>query len=298
MSERLEVLKTYKLYIGGQFPRSESGRSKAVPGPRGPGGEPGATVHISLASRKDARDAVAAARGALEGWSRRTAYNRAQILYRLAEMIEGRREEFRAAIEAAGPAPGAAPGPAQEVSAAIDRLVAYAGWCDKFGQVLGSANPVAGPYYNFTFPEPTGVVAVVAPDERPLLALVGLMAPALCAGNTVVAVASEAAPLPACLLGEVCGVSDVPPGVINVLTGPRAELIPTLAGHREVDGVHAANLAADQATALRQGAAENVKRVAVRSLDDRQWFDSETAASPWWIERFVEWKTVWHPSGA
>lgn len=306
MTTRLEVTKTYKMFIGGQFPRSESGRSLEV---RGASGR--VYAHACMASRKDLRDAVVAARNAFEGpsgWPRRSAYNRGQILYRLAEMLEGKKGEFVEAIEAVEAsnaarskprgAKGKPPGASDEVAATIDRLVAYAGWADKFSQVLGCHNPVAGPYYNFTVPEAMGVVCVVAPDARPLLALVSLIAPALCAGSTVVAVASSANPIPAGVLGEVCATSDVPPGVINILTGQRAELLPHIAGHREIDAVHAANLGEDESRTLRSGAAENIKRITVRDVADAQWFDAEQAAGPWWIERFVEMKTIWHPAGA
>ncbi len=292
---RLDVLKTYKLYIDGQFPRSESGRTLAVQDSKG-----GTLAHVARASRKDLRDAVEAARKAQPGWAGATPYLRAQIMYRMAEMMEGKRAEFGAALAAVGgkAAKGRAKSPRSggpdEVSAAIDRLVHYAGWADKYAQVLGCNNPVAGPYYNFTITEPTGVVAVVAPGESPLLALVSLLAPAVCAGNTVVAVASAGNPIPGAILGEVFATSDVPAGVINILTGDRAELIPFIAGHRDIDAVHAANLDAAQATALREGAAENVKRVTTREGVD--WFDNHQCQSPWWIEPFVEMKTVWHPA--
>ena len=289
---RLDVLKTYKLYIDGQFPRSESGRTLEVKDAKG-----GTLAHVARGSRKDLRDAVEAARKAQTGWAGATAYLRAQIMYRMAEMMEGKRAEFASALAAVGgkPAKGRAKASKpDEVSAAIDRLVHYAGWADKYAQVLGCNNPVSGPYYNFTITEPTGVVAVVAPDESPLLALVSLLAPAVCAGNTVVAVASAANPIPAAILGEVFATSDVPPGVINILTGDRAELIPFIAGHRDIDAVHAANLDAAQATTLREGAAENIKRVTTR--DGVDWLDTNQCQSPWWIEPFVEMKTVWHPA--
>ncbi len=311
MPTRLEVTKTHKLFIGGQFPRSESGRSLPVPGSDGR-----TLAHLCLASRKDLRDAVVAARSAQAGWASRSAYNRGQILYRLSEMLEGRRSEFEEALAAAPAAPEAgartksskkkpAPRraarplpPAREVEAAVDRLVAYAGWADKFAQTLGCNNAVNGPFYNFTVPEPTGVVGVVAPDELPLLALVSLICPALCAGATVVALGSQASPIPTCLLGEVCATSDVPPGVVNLLTGERAELIPHFASHREIDALHAANLAPHEAEALRAGAAENVKRVTVRALSPADWLDQQQCEGPWWIERFVEMKTIWHPAAS
>jgi acyl-CoA reductase-like NAD-dependent aldehyde dehydrogenase len=302
MTDRLDVLKTYKLYIDGAFPRSESGLSTPVTGRDG-----SILAHVSRASRKDLRDAVEAARKAQAGWQNATASLRGQILYRMAEMLEGKRAEFARAIETVAPAATAntttkkpakkvagkqASGDA-EVAAAIDRLVYYAGWADKHAQVLGCNNPVAGPHYNFTITEPTGVIAVVAPDERPLLALVSLIAPVLCGGNTVVAVASGANPLPAAILGEVCATSDVPAGVLNILTGPRADLLPHIAGHRDIDGVHGANLPETESAALRAGVAENIKRVRTRAGVD--WMDG-ACQSVWWVEPFVEAKTVWHPA--
>ncbi|GJQ28484.1 MAG: aldehyde dehydrogenase [Phycisphaerae bacterium] len=290
--ERLDVLKTYKLYIDGKFPRSESGRTWAVADARGR-----VLAHVSRASRKDLREAVEAARKAQPGWGGATAYLRGQILYRMAEMLEGKREELAAAIAAAhGATPKALRTAQREVSAAIDRLVHFAGWADKFSQVLGCHNPVAGPYYNFTIAEPTGVVAVVPPDEASLLALVSLAAPALCAGNAVVALCSGANPIPAAVLGEVCATSDLPPGVLNILTGTRDELLKFIAEHRDVDAVHAANLTAGEAETLRLGAAENLKRVRVRAGVD--WNDVGECHTPWWIEPLVEMKTIWHPSSA
>lgn len=302
---RIPVLKTHKLFIKGQFPRTESGRSMAI---TGAGGQ--VIAHLCRASRKDLRDAVVAARGAQPGWASRSAYNRAQILYRIAEMLESRKAEFESAIaEGAAPAPkkksGArrAPGkgaltPQFEVAESVDRLVAYAGWADKFAQVLGCNNAVNGPFYNFTVPEPTGVVAAVAPDVPPLLALISLVAPALCAGSAVVALAAERNPIPACLFAEVCATSDVPAGVVNILTGYREELVPQIASHRDIDAVHAANLSKAEAETLRAGAAENVKRVTVRSVEPADWFNPQVCEDPWWIERFVEMKTIWHPASA
>jgi acyl-CoA reductase-like NAD-dependent aldehyde dehydrogenase len=229
-------------------------------------------------------------------------------------MLEGKRAEF---AEALGGQPlrrgnSKRPKSPDEVAAAIDRLVHYAGWADKYSQVLGCNNPVSGPYYNFTITEPTGVVAVIAPDECPLLALISLVAPALCAGNTVVVVGSHANPLPAAIFGEVCATSDVPAGVVNILTGDRAELLPHIASHRDIDAIHAANLDSDQSTVLRAGIAENLKRVTVRGTMSEKaaskhsiksgsaarinWFDNEQCQSPWWIEPFVEMKTIWHPA--
>lgn len=298
MTARLEVTKTYKLFIGGQFPRSESGRSIEV---RGPGHA--AVAHVSRASRKDLRDAVEAARAGQGKWAAATAYNRAQVLYRMAEMLEGKRDEFVQALTAtrsrrassvkrskkAGQSPDA------QVAASIDRLVSFAGWADKFAHVLGCQNPVSGPFYNFTTPEATGVVGVIAPDEPALLALVSLMAPVLCSGNAVVALGSATDPIVPAILGEVCATSDVPPGVVNILTGRREELVPHFASHRELDAIHAAGLEEEHATTLRKGVAENLKRVRIQEgrID---WYDRDACHGPWWIEPFVEMKTVWHPS--
>lgn len=302
MNERLEVTKTYKLFIGGAFPRSESGRSIAISDHGG-----GVAAHISHASRKDLRDAVEAARKAQSGWANATAYNRGQVLYRMAEMLEGKRHEFVALIgegtkvrrhagaKGKKKADEMALSPEWEVEAAIDRLVCFGGWADKYSQVLGCNNPVAGPYYNFTVPEPTGVVGVVAPDEPSLLGLISLIAPVLCSGNTVVALASQVNPLPGAVLGEVCATSDVPAGVINLLTGVREELASHFSSHRDIDALHAAGLTPDQARVLREGAADNVKRVTVR--EGVNWLDDQACTSPWWIEPFVEMKTIWHPSG-
>lgn len=305
--DRLEVAKTYKLFIGGQFPRSESGRSIPVEGARGQ-----ILAHISHASRKDFRNAVEAAAGAQEKWAEASAYNRGQVLYRMAEMMEGRRGEFVDVIEATKRGEGgatkgrrkarsgsSAPSASDEVAAVIDRLVCFAGWSDKYAQVLGCNNPVAGPYYNFTVPEPTGVVAVIAPDEPALLGLISLLAPPLCAGNAVVALGSQKHPLATAILGEVCATSDIPPGVVNILTGVRAELVPQMASHREVNAVHAAGVSAEEARMLREGAADNLKRVTVRDGKNApDWFDEGACHSPWWIEPFVEMKTMWHPAGA
>jgi acyl-CoA reductase-like NAD-dependent aldehyde dehydrogenase len=262
---RLPVRKTYKLYLGGAFPRSESGRTYEAEG-----------QNVARASRKDARDAVKAARGAFPGWASATAYNRGQVLYRLAEMMEARSDDL-----------GAVCSGRKEVEAAIDRVVWYAGWADKLAQVLGGSNPVAGPYFNFTVPEPTGVVAIVAPDEPALGGLVSRLAPALVGGNAVVAIASQAHPLAAIELAEAVATSDVPAGVVNVLTGFRDELAPVLAGHMDVNALDLSG--ADGATAdLERLAADNVKRVVHGSVDGQ---------SPWEIASFLELKTVWHPVG-
>lgn len=288
---RLAVTKTYKLYINGKFPRSESGRSTVVSDTHGE-----VLAHICRGSRKDLRDAVEAARAAQPRWAGATAYNRGQVLYRMAEMLEGKHQEFSTII-ASTTGSGIASA-RKEVGASIDRLVCFAGWADKFAQVLGCHNPVAGPYYNFTVPEPTGVVGVVAPDEPALLGLVSLIAAPLCAGNAVVAIAGEKHPLPAAVLGEVCATSDVPPGVVNIVTARRDELIDHVAQHRDIDAINAANLSKQQATTLRLGAAQNIKRVHVERLGDDDWTDPAVCESPWSIEPFVEMKTIWHPSGA
>ncbi|MEO6501318.1 MAG: aldehyde dehydrogenase family protein [Jatrophihabitantaceae bacterium] len=284
-SRRLAVRKTYKLYIGGAFPRSESGRSYPVTDPAGQ-----LLAHAAQASRKDLRDAVSAARKAFAGWSGATAYNRGQVLYRIAEMLEGRREQFIAEVLAAeGGRPEAAE---REVDAAIDRWVWYAGWSDKYAQVVGGANPVAGPYFNFSLPEPSGVVAIIAPQESSLLGFVSVVAPALTTGNTVVVLASQDRPLPAVSLSEALATSDLPAGVLNLLTGSAAELAPWLASHRDVDCLDLTGIAPADRVPLAQAAADNVKRVlAPASLD--------LAAEPGMgrLAAFVETKTVWHPLG-
>ena len=262
---RLSVKKTYKLFIGGAFPRSESGRTYEAEG-----------HNVARASRKDARDAVRAARAAFPGWAGATAYNRGQVLYRLAEMMEARATDLENACTGRA-----------EVDAAIDRTVWYAGWTDKLAQVLGGANPVAGPYFDFTVPEPTGVVAILAPEEPPLLGLVSRVLPALAGGNTVVAVASEAHPVAAVELAEAVATSDFPGGVVNILTGSAAELAPWLAAHMDVNAIDLTGVNG-QTAELERAAAENVKRV-VRSTPEAQ--------SPYEIEAFLEQKTVWHPIG-
>lgn len=283
---RLDVRKTYKLYVGGKFPRSESGRSYEVTDAEG-----GFLANASRASRKDARDAVAAARKAQGGWAGATAYNRGQVLYRVAEMLEGRREQFVAEVVASEG--GSRQDAATQVDAAIDRWVWYAGWADKFAQIAGSANPVAGPYFNLSTPEPTGVVAALAPQDSSLLGLVGVVAPIVTSGNSVVVVASQDRPLPAITLGEVLATSDVPGGVINVLTGHTDELAPILAGHLDVDAVDLAGLAGTDTTEVEVLGAENVKRIR-RPLDPAA---ELIATGPERILAFCETKTVWHPKG-
>lgn len=284
-AERLRVRKTYKLYLGGAFPRSESGRSYPVTSPSGE-----LLAHAAQASRKDVRDAVVAARKALPGWSGTTAYNRGQVLYRVAELLEGRREQFAAevaATEGLTPAESLA-----QVDAAIDRWVYYAGWADKYAQVAGGTNPVAGPYFNFSLPEPTGVVGVVAPQDSSLLGLVSVLAPVLTTGNTAVVLAAQEHPLPAISLAEVLGTSDVPGGVVNLLTGFTAELAPWLAGHRDVNAVDLTGVAPAERRDLELKAAENVKRVYAPAAVD--WSADPGIAR---LGAFVETKTVWHPVG-
>ncbi|MFG3252406.1 aldehyde dehydrogenase family protein [Streptomyces sp. NPDC048172] len=291
MSEtRLSVLKTYKLYVGGKFPRSESGRVYEVTAAKG--GE--WLANAPLASRKDARDAVVAARKAFGGWSGATAYNRGQVLYRVAEMLEGRREQFAAEV-AAGEGLSRAKSLAQ-VDAAIDRWVWYAGWSDKIAQVAGGANPVAGPFFNLSTPEPTGVVAVLAPQDSSLLGLVSVLAPAIVTGNAAVVVASERAPLPALSLAEVLATSDVPGGVVNVLSGRTAEIARPLAAHQDVNALDLAGAAGDAelATELEVASADNLKRV-VRPSGTADWTADPGTDR---LLSFLETKTVWHPIGA
>jgi acyl-CoA reductase-like NAD-dependent aldehyde dehydrogenase len=284
---RLAVRKTYKLYVGGAFPRSESGRSYPVTGADG-----GFLAHAALASRKDARDAVAAARGAVSGWSGATAYNRGQILYRVAEMLEGRREQFGAEVAAVEGL--AARDAAAQVDAAVDRWVWYAGWADKVSQVRGAVNPVAGPFWSVSSPEPTGVVAVFAPLRPSLLGLVSVLAPVIVTGNTCVLVAPDSAALPAVTLAEVLATSDLPGGVVNLLTGSVAELGKPLSEHLDVDALDLAGVADPQlATELEAAGAQNLKRV-LRPDPDPDW-----SADPGMgrLTAFLETKTVWHPVG-
>jgi acyl-CoA reductase-like NAD-dependent aldehyde dehydrogenase len=287
--ERLSVLKTYKLFIGGKFPRSESGRVYQVTDTKG-----NWLGNAPRASRKDARDAVAAARKAFGGWSGATAYNRGQILYRVAEMLEGRREQFAAEV-AAGEGLSKAKAAAQ-VDAAIDRWVWYAGWSDKIAQVAGGANPVAGPYFNLSTPEPTGVVAVLAPRDSSFLGLVSVLAPVIVTGNTTVLVTGEHAPLPALSLAEVLATSDLPGGVVNILSGSPAETGRTLAAHQDVNAIDLAGADEELAKELEIAAADNLKRV-LRPGDgmgDGHWpADPGTAR----MLAFLETKTVWHPMG-
>jgi acyl-CoA reductase-like NAD-dependent aldehyde dehydrogenase len=284
--DRLDVRKTYKLYLGGAFPRSESGRSYPVTGADG-----ALLAHAAQASRKDVRDAVVAARKAWPGWSGATAYNRGQVLYRVAEMLEGRREQFTAEVAAAEQVTARAA--ATSVTAAIDRWVWYAGWADKFAQVVGGTNPVSGPYFNFSIPEPTGIVGICAPQESSLLGLVSVLAPVLATGNTAVVLASSARPLPAVSLGEVLATSDVPGGVVNLLTGFTAELAPWLASHRDVNALDLTGVPAGDRVPLQQAAADTIKRVFVPTTDETWTGDPGISR----LTAFVETKTVWHPIG-
>jgi acyl-CoA reductase-like NAD-dependent aldehyde dehydrogenase len=283
---RLDVRKTYKLYVGGAFPRSESGRSYVVNDAKGK-----FLANASQASRKDARDAVVAARKAFGGWSARTAYNRGQVLYRIAEVMEGRHEQFSAEVAASE---GLSIGKARAlVDASIDRWVWYAGWADKLAQVVGSSNPVAGPYFDFSLPEATGVVALLAPQDSSLLGLTSVIAPAIVSGNTAVVVTSFERPLPAVTLGEVMATSDVPGGVVNILTGSASEIGPWLAAHLDVNAIDLAGVTDhEEATALEAAAAENLKRV--RRPADEDWTESPGLSR---LTQYLELKTVWHPIG-
>jgi acyl-CoA reductase-like NAD-dependent aldehyde dehydrogenase len=292
--DRIDVRKTYKLYIGGAFPRSESGRSYVV---STAGGDP--IANAVRGSRKDLREAVRAARKAFQPWADKTAMNRGQVLYRVAELMEGRRDQFTAEVAAAE---GLREAKAREVvDRAIDRWVWYAGWADKIGQVLGSSNPVAAPYFNFTIPEPTGVVGIVAPETSSLLGLVSRVAPPLVAGNAVVVIASETRPLPAVTLSEVLATSDVPGGVVNLITGWKNELVPVLAAHVDVDALDTWGVPADLRTSTEVLAADDIKRIARRpaGVTDAKfdWLDDRAAERPEWIAAWLEMKTVWHPIG-
>jgi acyl-CoA reductase-like NAD-dependent aldehyde dehydrogenase len=287
MSDRLAVRKTYKLYVNGAFPRSESGRTYEVTDTRGH-----FLANAAWASRKDARDAVVAARGAFAKWSGVTAYNRGQVLYRVAEVMEGRHAQFCDEV-AAGEGLSSSKARAA-VDAAIDRWVWYAGWTDKLAAVLGGANPVAGPYFDFSMPEPTGVVAVLAPQESSLLGLVSVLAPVLAGGNTTVLVTSKERPLPAVTLAEVLATSDVPGGVVNVLTGDSAELGPWLAEHADVDGIDLTGAPHGRAMEFEREAAGTVKRVLRPQHPEPDWTADPGLAR---MTPFLETKTVWHPIG-
>jgi acyl-CoA reductase-like NAD-dependent aldehyde dehydrogenase len=287
MSARLDVKKTYKLFVGGKFPRSESGRYLSAKSANGEHLD-----NFAHASRKDFRDAVVAARSAFSGWNKASAYHRGQILYRAAEMLQNRAGELVAEIARSTNVSAAKA--KREVTLAIDRLVHFAGWTDKYSQVFSSVNPVASSHFNFTTPEPTGVVVVLAPDEPSLLALVSLVAPVILSGNTAIVIASEKFPLPAATFAEILATSDLPGGVVNILTGKRAELIPHIATHMDVnaivDGAGDSTISAQ----LQAGVATNLKRYADHAATD--WFSAKVE-DPYWILDTVEFKTAWHPIG-
>ena len=291
--DRIGVRKTYKLYIGGAFPRTESGRAYEIFGAKGE-----LLANACRGTRKDVREAVRAARKAQPGWATKTAYNRSQILYRIAELMEGRRDQFVAEVIAAEGVSRARA--ARLVDASIDRWVWYAGWADKYSQVVGTVNPVAGSYFNFSVPEPTGVVGIIAPEASSLLGLVSRLAPAVVSGNATVVIASETRPLPAVTLSEVLATSDVPGGVVNLITGLRDELVGHLAAHMDVNALDAFGASPDGAAALESAAVENVKRFVgppAAGLERYDWL-ADRAQSPYLIGEFVEIKTVWHPIGA
>ena len=287
---RLPITKTPKAYVGGAFIRSESGRTYPLRDAAG-----AFFANLPQCTRKDLRNAVEAAAKAGPGWAKRTAYNRGQILYRLAEMIEARRAELAETLVRFG---AEAAGAVREVDATVDRLVYYAGWTEKYEQVLGNVNPVASPHFNFTVTEPMGVVGVIAPDAPALLGLVTLVAPIIASGNTVVALASEKTPYPAILLGEMLATSDLPGGVVNLLTGFRKEMVPTFATHTHLRALSVAGVSAEERKALRFGAADSIKRVRVCELATEAEWLAETAQSVYAVRDFLEFKTTWHPIGA
>jgi len=290
MSARLSVMKTYKLFIGGAFPRTESGRAYAVMSPDGRR----VLARACRASRKDLRDAVVAARKGFETWSKRSAANRGQILYRMAEMLEHRSGEMTAELVHSTGMPLAAAG--REVRAAVDRLIWYAGWSDKFTHIFGTVNPVATSHFNFSIPEPTGVVGMIAPDEPSLLGMISVAAPALVGGNAVILVASEKYPLPSITFAEILATSDLPGGVINILTGFRSELVPTMARHMDINAIVDAGCNGEPSRLAQVEGAANVKRMTRRTLNEKSWF-GETGQDPYWILNTLEIKTTWHPIG-
>ncbi|MCP4759684.1 MAG: aldehyde dehydrogenase family protein [Planctomycetes bacterium] len=287
---RLEVVKTGKLWIGGKWPRSESGATFPVTNPEGE-----VVARCASASRKDSRDAVEAARSGLGKWRDSTAMLRGQVMYRAAEMLEGRAAELTEALQFGGAGAAAA---RQEVDASIDRMVMLAGWCDKIHQVLGCQNSVAGPYHCFTIPQPCGVVVAFSPAEPALLSLVTLVGAAMSIGNSVVAVAPPQAGLAAVLLGEVLAVSDVPAGAVNILTGNQKDLVEPLGGHREVAVVVSGGLSKASRVAVRMAAADGIRRVHAVPWTGSAWEDDEETCSPWFLEQFVEFKTLWHPAAS
>jgi acyl-CoA reductase-like NAD-dependent aldehyde dehydrogenase len=286
VSDRLPVLKTYKIYIGGKFPRTESGRYYLLKDSKGQ-----AIANICDCSRKDFRDAVVAARAAQGSWASRAAYNRSQILYRIAEMLEGRSDQFISELTRTGHSAAAAK---SEVATSIDRLLYYAGWCDKFQQIFSSVNPVASSHFNFSIPEPTGVVAILAPEQSPLLGLISVIAPTIAGGNTCIALASTTQPLSAVTLAEVLATSDLPGGVVNLLTGKRSEILDPLASHMDVNAVIYCGDDPQELTTLRTKAAANVKRII--NYDRADWTDDDSQ-SPYFILDTQETKTTWHPIG-
>jgi acyl-CoA reductase-like NAD-dependent aldehyde dehydrogenase len=287
---RVPIWKTHKLFIEGGFPRSESGRYLRINDAKG-----GFVAHVCRASRKDFRAAVVAARNALKSWNDRSAFNRGQILYRMAEMLEGRRDAFQRTLrEVAGYQEAEA---RREVDVSVDRLVWYAGWADKFATAFGSTNPVAANYFNFTVPEPTGVVAVLAPREAPLLGTVSAIAPVLVGGSTVVAIIDHRAPMLVSDLAEAMATSDLPAGVVNLLTGLRSELAEQVAGHMDVDGILSFGSSEEERLTLGLGAAESVKRLKLMDDPPADVWCGDQMQSPYWILPFVEMKTAWHPIG-
>jgi acyl-CoA reductase-like NAD-dependent aldehyde dehydrogenase len=292
---RIPVTKTPKVYVGGQFIRSESGRVFPVREEGRGKREGGLLGNIPQCTRKDLRNAVEAAAKAGPGWAARTPYNRGQILYRLGEMLESRSAELADALVLSGAATKAAA--AKEVTAAVDRMIYYAGWSDKYEQVLGNTNPVAGPFFNFTVAEPMGIIGIIADDAAPLLGLLSQIAPVIIAGNTCVCLASQEFPYPAIVLGELLAVSDLPGGVVNLLTGFRKELVPTFATHTHIRGVSAV-VNQEEKKQLQLGAAESIKRVRARKREDGLDWTAEKSQSVYEIRDFIEFKTTWHPIGA
>ena len=291
MASRLPITKTPKVYVGGAFIRSESGRVFAITEDGKKDGK--FFANIPQCTRKDIRNAVEAAAKAGPDWAKRTPYNRGQILYRLGEMLEARAPEMAEALTVGGMSKGNAE---KEVAATVDRLIYYAGWADKYAQVVGNTNPVAGPFFNFTVPEPMGIIGVVAADEAPLLGLMSQIAPVIVSGNTVVALASESQPYPSIVLGEMLATSDLPGGVVNLLTGFRRELIPTFATHTHIRGISAV-VEAEERKELGLGAADSVKRVRTRKAEEKLDWYSDSAQGVYDIKDFIEFKTTWHPIG-
>lgn len=291
---RLNVRKAYKMYIGGAFVRSESGRYTQVVETMAPT-EHGTMENVPRGSRKDAREAVLAALAAFGGWSKRVAANRGQILYRLAEMVDARGAELEASLGRSGLTTDEARG---EVEASVERILSYAGWTDKYQSLLSSLNPVGGPHFDFTVPEPVGVVVIAAPSRPALLGLVGSILPVIVSGNTCLVVASEEDPRTAITFAECLATSDLPGGVVNILTGQRSEILPPLAKHMDVQAIDLHGVAPELVKSLADSAADSVKRFRSRDLAKTVWFDEEASTTPRWIEQFIELKTIWHPSGA